>query len=67
MIPFAGYDPTEDRRQFSAATEAFELFRDGMDTFDIARRLRISEARALKLVNLERSAIIHKPVPYGVE
>lgn len=66
MIPFAGHDPTEDLRQFTAAIEAYELFQSGLDTYDIAKRLRISEAKALKLVNLERSAIIHKPSPYGV-
>ncbi len=67
MIPFAGYDPTENLRQFTAAQEAYELFSQGLDTYDISKRMGISEAKALKLVNLERSAVIHKSSPYGVK
>lgn len=66
MIPFAGKDPNENKRQFTKAVTAYELFQLGLDTLRIAERLGISEAQALKLVNSERSALIHKPSPYGV-
>jgi DNA-binding transcriptional regulator LsrR (DeoR family) len=66
MIPFAGKDPNENKRQFAKAVTAYELFQLGLDTMRIADRLGISEAQALKFVNQERSALIHKPSPYGV-
>lgn len=34
---------------------ALELFRSGLDTFDIAKRLGITEARASRLVHVQRS------------
>lgn len=67
MIPYAGQDPNENRRQFTLAAKAYELFQQGLDTAEIASHLRIKEAVALKLVNNERSAILHKPSPYGVQ
>lgn len=67
MIPYAGHDPNESRRQFSMEAQAYDLFQSGLDTYDIAKKLRISEARVLRLVNIERSSLIHKPSPYGVE
>ncbi len=66
MIPFAGYEPTDKLRQFGKQATAYELFQLGLDTARIAQRLGITEAKALKLVTLERSAILHKPSPYGV-
>jgi len=66
LIPFAGYDPNENLREFRNAPRAYELFQQGLDTAEIASRLGVKEAVALKLVNLCRSAILHKPSPYGV-
>lgn len=66
MIPYAGKDPTDHLRKYGKQATAYELFQLGLDTARIAERLDITEAKALKLVNLERSAILHKPSPYGV-
>lgn len=69
MIPFAGHDPNEislTARHVPAKGGAFayELFQLGWDTMRIANRLGISEAKALKLVNEERSAMLHLDSPY---
>lgn len=66
MIPYAGYDPMEDdsSRKFAKGVSAYELFQLGYDTLRIAKRLGITEAKALKLINIERSAILHKRNPY---
>lgn len=66
MIPFAGHDPNERKRQFTKAVTAYELFQLGLDTLRIAERLGVTEAQALKLINMERSTLLHKPSPYGV-
>lgn len=67
MIPYAGYDPNEGRRGVTKGVTAYELFGLGYDTMRIAKRLGISEAKALKLVNEERSAVLHKRNPYAGE
>ena len=66
MIPYAGYDPTEDAPSSSKATLAYEMFVElGMDTLQIAQRMAIPEAKVLKFVNEIRSAVLHKKNPYG--
>lgn len=71
MIPFAGHDPNEDSltaryNPEKGAVFAYDLFQLGWDTMRIAKRLNITEAKALKLINIERSAMLHKECPYGV-
>lgn len=66
MIPYAGYDPTEDAPASDKALLAYEMFSSlGLDTRQIAHRMGISEAKALKHVNQVRSAVVHKQNPYG--
>lgn len=68
MIPFAGYDPTENVRRPPLAQAAYGLFKNlGLDTKEIADRLNISEAKALRLISTERSLLNGLPNPYGVE
>ena len=70
MIPYAGKDPWE--RQLWAAPVAprprsaiaYERFDLGWDTALIAQHMGISEAKALKLVTIERSKLLAKPEPY---
>lgn len=67
MIPFAGYDPTEHARPRKGAEKAHRLFKAfGWDTMEIARHLDITEAKALRLVTIERSRVDGLPNPYGV-
>ena len=64
MIPFAGYDPTE-RPRYYLGPAAYGLFKNlGLDTKEIASRLRITEARALRLINIERSLLNGLADPY---
>jgi hypothetical protein len=44
---------------------AYSLFLQGKDTSEIAKALRISEARALKALSVERSRSKELPQPYG--
>jgi hypothetical protein len=43
---------------------AYSLFLQGKDTSEIAKALRISEARALKALSVERSRSKELPLPY---
>jgi hypothetical protein len=74
MIPYAGKDPWEN--QFSGGRPlrrpksliAYEMFIElGWDTMKIAEHMRIPESRALKFINLERSKLLGKQIPYGGE
>lgn len=66
MIPYAGYDPTEDAPTSSKGLLMYEMFSDlGMDTLQIARRMGTTEAKVLKIINQVRSAVVHKQNPYG--
>lgn len=47
-----------------ASPSAFDLWRIGNDTADIARILKITEAKALEQVSKQRSAMLGLPIPY---
>ena len=49
-------------RQF--APSAYSLFLLGKDTSDIAKALGVSEAKALKVLSVERSQSKGLPAPY---
>ncbi|MBO9099464.1 MULTISPECIES: hypothetical protein [unclassified Rhizobium] len=44
--------------------KALTMFREGLDTLDISRRLNVTEAVALKWVSEQRSAALSLPSPY---
>lgn len=44
--------------------KALWLFRQGLNTIDIANRLNVTEAVALKWVSEQRSAALSLPSPY---
>lgn len=70
MIPFAGKDPWErplwgePHRPRPRSAIAYERFELGWDTMMIAQHMNITEAKALKLINIERSKLLSKPSPY---
>jgi len=72
MIPYAGKDPWERQlwaepvRRLRSAI-AYERFELGWDTMMIAQHMNITEAKALKLINIERSKLLSKPSPYEGE
>ena len=48
------------------AIRAYQLFKHGLDTLEIANQLGVgfTEAHALKLVSIGRSHMLGKPSPY---
>lgn len=48
-----------------ASPSALDLWRIGNDTADIARILKITEAKALEQVSKQRSAMLGLPFPYA--
>ena len=72
MIPFAGKDPFEHnlwgpRHRRTQGAIAYERFDLGWDTMMIAQHMNIPEAKALKLITIERSKLLSKPSPYDGE
>jgi hypothetical protein len=48
-----------------ARPTALDLFRIGHDTVEIARILKITEAKALEQISQQRSAMLGLPSPYA--
>jgi len=48
----------------SVSMNAYDLFKRGFDTLEIANMTRRSEASVLREINMARSARIQKPYPY---
>jgi hypothetical protein len=64
MVPFAGYDPTEDAKISPRAVKAAKMFEAGFDTISIKMTMGITEAQALRLVSIGRSHFLGLPSPY---
>lgn len=47
------------------ALTAYDYFKFGHDTYDIARIMKISEAKALKEITKQRSITLGLPYPYS--
>lgn len=65
MVPYAGYDSTENRRRFGKPERALFMFRNGKDTQFIAEYFGIREATALRWITTERSLSMGLKSPYG--
>jgi len=73
LVPYAGMErwkqplvkraPTRRRRTRSQM--AYDLFRLGNDTADLAVRLDVQEATILRWITYERSRRLGLPHPYG--
>lgn len=74
MIPYAGFDPTEDlpgywpsRKDLMGSgrrQRAYVMFRAGRDTYNIALAIGVDESRVLEWISIERSDRLGLPVPY---
>jgi hypothetical protein len=67
MVPYAGFDPTEEIRIHWRHARAAKLFACGFDTLSIAMDLKTTEDRALKYVSIGRSHFLGLPSPYEGE
>lgn len=67
LVPFAGQDPWDSVRPSSAGQRAYDLFTEfGYDTMQVAKRMNISEAKAERLITIERCRRSGLPNPYEV-
>lgn len=68
LVKYAGYEDPQIARAAAGIERrintAYELFKAGHDTLDIARRFHCSEARILQWVNEARSELRNLPSPY---
>jgi len=65
-MTFAAYVPVSSEPRAEALLSAYELFKSGMDTNQIARLRWQSEASVLREINVERSKRIGRIAPYVV-
>ena len=75
LIKYAGYEPRKERESnrrstppaspAKRATRAYDLFRVGRDTADIAAIMRVTEHTVLRWVNQARSEKLGLADPYG--
>ncbi len=66
LIPFAGHDLSEVRkRRFLNPQRALMMFRNGKDTLFIANHFRVTEATALRWINVERAKEFQLSNPYS--
>jgi hypothetical protein len=61
LVAYAGKEPVTAHPRYE---RAYELFRRGRDTSEIAEIMRITEGRALRYVTLGRSLARSLPNPY---
>lgn len=65
LVKFAGHDPWDSVRPSSAGARAYDLFAQfGYDTMQVAKRMNITEAKAERLITIERSRRESLPNPY---